>query len=147
MGYNGYLLRFANSNSFSADWFTFPHDFIAEKSYKATYSTMEVSATRNANAYLERDTASHRVAHCSLTMRSLTDSEVAELFGANGGISTRYINNLEKSIWVNMFVPELNDYITAKCYIPDIEFVFNQVKNTPPYRVKYEPVTLEIIGY
>lgn len=146
MAYNGYLIRVANSAS-SSNWFVIPHEFIVEKSFKATYSTMETSAVRNANAYLDRETASHKVAHCSLTLRSLTDSEVGQLFGATGGISTRYENSLEKSIYASVFIPELNDYVTAKFYIPDVEFTINMVKNTPPYSVKYDPVTLEFIGY
>ena len=146
MGYQGYLIKIADSSN-SNDWFIIPPEFIEEKSYKATYSTMDENSTRNANAVLDRNVLSHRVAHCEMQIRSLTDTQVGQLFGANGGISTRYENELEKSVYADMFIPELNDYITVKCYVPDIDFVFNHVRNTAPYGVRYEPFTLEFIGY
>ena len=146
MAYQGYLIKVANSAS-SNDWYTIPHDFIVEKSFKGTYSTLETKAKRNANGVLDRTTAPHKVPHAIMTLRSLTDSEVGQLFGANGGISTRYINSTAKSIYANMFVSELNDYVTAKFYVPDVDFTIKHVKNTTPYQVKYEPVTLEFIGY
>jgi len=146
MSYAGYLVRVANAPT-SNNWFVIPHKYILEKSYKGTYSTMDLNSTRNANAVLDRNVVEHKVPHCVLTIKPLDDTHLAELFGSSGGISTRYADALEKSIYVQMWIPELNDYITAKCYVPDIEFTIKQVDNTPPYAVRYDSFELEFIGY
>ena len=79
MGYNGYLIKVANSAS-SNDWFTIPHEFIVEKSYKGTYSTMDQNSNRNGNGILDRNVLNHKVAHCEMQIRSLTDTQVGQLF-------------------------------------------------------------------
>lgn len=145
-GYQGYLVKVANSEN-SNDWFTIPHNFIVEKSYKATYSTMDFNSTRNANAVLDRNVLQHKVPHCEMQIKPIDDTQLSTLFGVTGGISTRYENSTDKSIFVDMFIPELNDYVKARCYIPDIEFTFRKVVNTSPYSIKYEAFKLEIIGY
>ena len=146
MGYEGYLIKVA-STEVSDNWFIIPHNLIVEKSYKATYSTMDVDSTRVATAVLERTVVDHKVPHCQLEIKPITDKRLEELFGPNGGISTRYEIVKEKSIYVKMWIPELCDYVTAKCYVPDIDFTIKKVDNRPPYSVSYESFTLEFIGY
>lgn len=144
--YEGYLIKVANAED-SNDWFTIPHNFILEKTYKGTYSTMDVNSTRTGDAVLDRNVVPHKVAHCEMMIKPLNNHQVASLFGANGGISTRYENALEKSVYAKIYVTELDDYVIAKCYIPDIEFTVRQVVNKPPYSVKYEQFKLEVTGY
>lgn len=144
--YLGYLIRVASSAT-SNNWFTIPHNLIVEKSYKPTYSTMDLNSTRTGDAVLDRNVVDHKVAHCKLTIKPINDTKLATLFGSSGGISTRYESVKEKSIYVNMWVPELNDYVTVKCYVPDIDFTINHVSNVAPYEVKYDAFELEFIGY
>jgi len=146
MGYQGYLLKVA-STSTSNDWFTIPHNFIKERSYKGTYSTMDLNSTRNANAVLDRNVVEHKVPHCVMTIKPLNDDKLATLFGVSGGITTRYADAKEKSIYCKMWVPELNDYVTVLCYVPDIDFTIKKVVNTSPYSVDYDEFELEFIGY
>ena len=144
-GFQGYLVKVANSAT-SNDWYTIPHSLIQEGAYDATYSALDLNSKRNGNGVLDRNVLPHKVAHCSISMRELTNSEVAQLFGSQGGITDRYVNELEKSIYVKMWVPEEDDYVTALCYIPDIAFKIKQIKQSPA-KIKYASFTLEFIGY
>lgn len=143
MAFQGHLIKVASSAT-SNNWYTVPCEFMSEDSYKGTYSTMDEGSERNGNGVLDRNVLDHKVPHCSVTIRSLWNDQVAQMFGSSGGISTRYINAKEKNLYVQMWVAELNDYVTAECYVPDIEFTIAMLT---PTRIKYEPFTLEFIGY
>lgn len=146
MAFQGYLIRVASSEN-SNNWYTIPHSFISEGAYDATYSALDSNSNRNGNGVLDRNVLPHKVAHCVIGLReNLTESEIGQLFGASGGISTRYANSLEKSIYVKMWIPEENDYVTSLCYVPDINFKIKQIKQNPP-EIKYASSTLEFIGY
>ena len=153
MAYDGYLIKVADNESMN-NAYTIPHNFILEKSYKPTYSTIDVDSTRLADGVLYRNAMEHVVPHCVLTIKPLDDSHLSQMFGANGGISTRIITisgdvnvEHENSLWVKMWIPKLNDYVTHKCYIPDIDFTIKKVVNTQPYAVYYDSFDLEFIGY
>ena len=159
MAFQGYLIKVANAQN-SDDWYEIPPEFIVEQSYEGTYSVMDVDSQRVATGVLNRNSVDHKVAHCKVQIKPLSGDKLRVLFDRNasgndghGEISKRYVtirngNTIDdRTIWVNMWVAELCDYVTAECYIPDITFTVKRITKKRPYTIYYKPFDLEFIGY
>ena len=114
--------------------------YMNEKSYKCTFSTLDMDSFRDANGVLHRN-AVLQVPHCSFQTRSLKDTELEEIWNI---IRTNYITTSEKDVNATVYLPETNSYYTGRFYVPDTDITINHINNG---HVFYEPVTFEFIGY
>lgn len=135
MAYNGYLIKILGNGDY-----TIPLTLINEVSYKGTLSVMDLDATRTADGILHRNVVL-AVSHCSFETRPLNNTDVASLWG---NIRSRYTNAAEKKVYASVYISELDDYMSANFYIPDIEMTISHIENN---KVFYEPITFEFIGY
>ena len=113
MAYSGYLIKVGN--------YTIPtNKFIKADSYSALYSTTDFDSYRDANGVLHREALPHKLLKIEFeTPAMLTNVEMGTLLA---NIRSNYTNATEKRCNVTAYVPELDDYVTADCYIPDINF-------------------------
>ena len=139
-GYAGYLIKVLKKTEQGTDY-TFPMEYIVEKSYKPVYSVMDSEAKRNAVGDLIRKTLPKKRAHCAITIRSLNNTQFAGIFT---NLSSRYIINKERKIKLSMFIPEINDYVEDYFYIPDPQPTISHIDGSV---IHYEPYELEFIGY
>ena len=133
--FNGYLVTIHGATDYNI-----PLEYMTEKSYKCTFSTLDLDSYRDANGVLHRN-AVLQVPHCSFDTRPLTNVDV-EIIWSN--IRSRYITDIEKNVLASVYVPERNDYVTGKFYVPDTEMTINLIKGDKVY---FEPITFEFIGY
>lgn len=142
--YNGYVIKVkgVSGTSASSDYIV-PMQYMIERTYKGTYSVLDGDSKRNGNGVLVRTVLPHKVAHCAVDIRSLSSAEVGPMMTA---IQARYLPDKanEKKVNASIWVAEINDYIEADFYIPDIEFTVRKLENT---KVLYEQFTIEFIGY
>ena len=140
MAYSGYLIKILRKSNEGTDY-TIPLHYLVYASYKMTYSTIDSDAKRNAKGRLKRKTLPHKVPHCEVQLRELSNAQVGDLFD---NIRSRYVKKKEKKVKASVFVPELNDYVEEMFYIPDTDMTINHISGN---RVIYNPYTLEFIGY
>ena len=135
--FNGFLVTIHGTTDYNI-----PLEYMTEKSYKCTISTLDLDATRDANGVLHRN-AVLQVPHCSFDTRPLTNVDVGTLWS---NIQSRYIgdSNNEKKLLASVYLPESDSYYTGAFYIPDTEMTINLIKGGKVY---YEPITFEFIGY
>lgn len=140
MGYSNYLIKIIGVGECATNYVV-PMECVLEKSYKSTYSALDIDSSRNGNGKLIRHVLPHKVAHCSVTMRSMPNNIVGTIMN---NIQSRYTKELEKKVMAEIWVPELNDYVQSEVYVPDIEFTIKKIENG---KIFYEQFTLEFIGY
>ncbi len=143
MAYNGYLIKIkgiSDSSTASSDYIL-PLQYMIEKSYKGTYSVLDGDSKRNGDGVLVRVVLPHKVAHCSVEIRPMSNNVIGDLMGH---IQARYTKPEEKKCIAFIWVAEINDYVEAEFYVPDIEFTVKKIENG---KVLYEQFTLEFIGY
>ena len=136
MSYNNYLIKIKGTSDY-----VIPMQYMIEKTYKGTYSVLDGDSKRNGNGELVRTVMPHKVAHCSVDFRPLSNVEIGSVMSA---IQSRYTKASEKKVEASIWVAEINDYVQAEFYIPDIEFTVKKIENG---KVLYEQFTLEFIGY
>ena len=137
MAYAGYLIKIIGSGS--SDYIS-PLNYIQEKSYKCTLSTLDQEGYRDANGVLHR-TAVLQVPHCSFNTMPLNNTQIGSLWQ---NIRSRYTQALEKRVTASVYVTELDSYSTASFYVPDVEMTIKRIKDG---KIFYEPMTFEFIGY
>ena len=135
MAYDGFLIKIHGTTDY-----IIPMEYMNEKSFKGTLSTLDKESYRDANGVLHR-TAVLQIPHCVFSTRMLTNTQVAELWR---NIRSRYTSALEKKVSATIYVEELDAYITASFYVPDVEMTINTIQNN---MIKYEPMSFEFIGY
>lgn len=134
MAYQGYLLKVGS--------YVIPTSIMKAESYKALYSTLDLDSTRLANGKLNRDVLAHHVGKVEFETLPLLDN--TQMSNIMLGIRNSYIDVNEKSANVTFYVPEIDDYITQKMYVPDINFTMYLANSN---KIQYEPVRLAFIGY
>lgn len=141
--YNGYLVKIKGIEGSELHYwdYTIPNSAIIWESYKATYSTLDGDSKRNSAGRLKRKTYKHRVAHCSFTFKSMTNTEFFNIWEL---IKARFVKQRQKKVKASIWVPEINAYVEDYFYIPDIEFTVRKVEDSI---VKYTETEIELIGY
>ena len=136
MAYSGFLVRIMGETNYDV-----PMEYIVEKSYKCTHSTLDLDPYRDANGVLHRN-AVLKTPKVVIGLRPLLrNTQVAELFA---NISNRYVNTMEKKVLASVYVPEIDSYYTGYFYVPDIEFNIRKIENSTIF---YDALTLTFIGY
>ena len=134
MAYQGYLIKVGS--------YTIPLNMIAYDTYKVLMSTQDLDSFRDADGELHRTVLLHKLCKVEFeTKNMLTNTQFATLMS---NISANYIDANEKKVSAMFYVPEIDDYVTAYMYIPDITPQINTVINNV---IKYDQIRLAFIGY
>ena len=132
--YNGYLIKVGT--------YVIPHKYIQAESYKVTRNSQDLDSYRDANGYLHREALDNFVPKVEFNVRPmLTNTEFALLME---NIRSQYINEVERRVVAEVFVPEVNDYVTQDMYLSDFtpEMYF-----ADSMKIIYKTFRMAFIGY
>ena len=136
MSYGGYLLKVG---SYTIDG----TKYINYASYKATKNIQDLDSYRDASGVLHRTALSHAPIKIEFeTREGLTNDELGTFMS---NIRSNYTNAAERCASVTAFIPELNDYVTQDCYMPDPQFTIRKIDTNNV--VTYEKTRIAFIGY
>lgn len=111
MAYKGYLIKIGN--------YIFPLSMIKAESYKATNYGQDLDSTRDVNGILHRTALENTAPKVEFETRNMLDNTQMSSIFAN--IQANYTNAVEKKASVEVYVPELNKYVTSDMYMADFE--------------------------
>ena len=134
MAYGGYLIKVGNYES--------PFKFIEASSYKTGIKGQDLDSYNDANGILQR-TALENVSVKTEweTPAPITESETRELMD---NIRSQYSNSTEKKAIVTCWSPELGQYVSMNCYMPDVDYTVQFADNK---EIIYDKYRLAFIGY
>ena len=135
MAYNGFLIKVGD--------YTIPtNKYIKANSSSALYSTSDLDSYRDANGVLHRQALDHKLLKIEFeTPAMLTNDEMSALMA---NIQSNYTSAVEKRCYVTAYVPETDSYVTADCYIPDINF---SIYGNYGGKIHYNSVRFAFIEY
>lgn len=111
MSYKGYLIKIGN--------YIFPLSMIKAESYKATNYGQDLDSTRDVNGILHRTALENTAPKVEFETRNMLDNTQVSSIFAN--IQANYTNAVEKKASVEVYVPELDKYVTSDMYMADFE--------------------------
>lgn len=111
MAYKGYLIKIGS--------YIFPLSMIKAESYKATNYGQDLDSTRDVNGILHRTALENTAPKVEFETRNMLDNTQMSSIFAN--IQANYTNAVEKKASVEVYVPELNKYVTSDMYMADFE--------------------------
>ena len=111
MAYKGYLIKIGN--------YTFPLSMIKAETYKATNYGQDLDSTRDVDGILHRTALSNTAPKVEFETRNMLDNTQMSSIFAN--IQANYKNAAEKRASVEVYVPELDKYVTSDMYMADFE--------------------------
>lgn len=112
--------------------------------YNATMNVQDLDSYRDANGILHRNALEHIPLKVEFETRENLTNEDMEAF--YGSIRSNFTDATQRMLSVTAFVPELNDYITQDCYMPDPQFKIKRIDyNTNT--IYYESIRFAFIGY
>ena len=111
MAYKGYLIKIGN--------YTFPLSMIKAETYKATNYGQDLDSTRDVDGILHRTALSNTAPKVEFETRNMLDNTQMSSIFAN--IQANYANAIEKKASVEVYVPELDRYVTSDMYMADFE--------------------------
>ena len=111
MAYKGYLIKIGN--------YIFPLSMIKAESYKATNYGQDLDSTRDVDGILHRTALSNTAPKVEFETRNMLDNtQMSSIFK---NIQANYTNAVEKKVSVEVYVPELDKYVTSDMYMADFE--------------------------
>lgn len=111
MAYKGYLIKIGN--------YIFPLSMIKAETYKATNYGQDLDSTRDVNGILHRTALENTAPKVEFETRNMLDNTQVSSIFAN--IQANYKNAVEKKASVEVYVPELDKYVTSDMYMADFE--------------------------
>lgn len=111
MAYKGYLIKIGN--------YIFPLSMIKAESYKATNYGQDLDSIRDVNGILHRTALENTAPKVEFETRNMLDNTQVSSIFAN--IQANYTNAVEKKASVEVYVPELNKYVTSDMHMADFE--------------------------
>jgi hypothetical protein len=111
MAYKGYLIKIGN--------YIFPLSMIKAETYKATNYGQDLDSARDVNGILHRTALENTAPKVEFETRNMLDNTQVSSIFAN--IQANYTNAVEKKASVEVYVPELNKYVTSDMYMADFE--------------------------
>lgn len=131
--YDGYLLKFGSH--------VLPNSFIQKYNSKPN-QRLELSAERDGNAYLHRETSPNYKSTVKPTIMPLYDGQL-ELFKAI--VADGMVNERERKVHLTYWNVETQSYKSGDFYIPDIEYTVKHI--TDDGQLVYEGFEFELIEY
>ena len=134
MGYGGYLIKVGN--------YTVPFDCILASTFQSPLLGQDKDSYNDDNGKLHRTALKNTIIKTEFEIPPMkTDEDYAEFFGK---LEQQYIDKVEKSCNVTAWIPELNKYVTQKCYVPDITPTLYFADDNV---IKYNSTRIAFIGY
>ena len=134
MAYKGYLIEIGN--------YTFPLSMIKAETYKATNYGQDLDSTRDVNGILHRTALSNTAPKVEFETRNMLDNTQMSSIFAN--IQANYTNAIEKKASVEVYVPELDKYVTSDMYMADFEPTMYYADAT---KIQYTSTRMSWISY
>lgn len=134
MAYSGFLIKVGD--------YTVPFRYIEAKKYKCGIKGQDLDSYRDANGILHREA----LVNVAIKAEWETPGDIEEktLRPLMDNIRAQYTNRAEKKALVTAFMPEIGDYVTMDCYMPDVEYTIDHADKET---VKYSSFRLAFIGY
>ncbi|RHC12347.1 DUF6711 family protein [Roseburia intestinalis] len=134
MAYSGFLIKVGS--------YTIPFRYIEAKKYKCSIKGQDLDSYRDANGVLHREALSNVA--IKVEWETPNDIDEAALRPLMDSIRSQYSNATEKKALVTAWMPEIGNYVTMDCYLPDVEY---QIDYADENTVKYGAFRLAFIGY
>lgn len=134
MAYKGYLIKIGN--------YTLPLSMIKAESYKATNYGQDLDSTRDVDGILHRTALSNTAPKVEFETRNMLDNTQMSSIFAN--IQANYTNAVEKRASVEVYVPELDKYVTSDMYMADFEPTMYYADTT---KIQYTSTRMAWISY
>ena len=134
MAYKGYLIKIGN--------YTFPLSMIKAETYKATNYGQDLDSTRDVDGILHRTVLSNTAPKVEFETRNMLDNTQMSSIFAN--IQANYTNAIEKKASVEVYVPELDRYVTSDMYMADFEPTMYYADTT---KIQYTSTRMAWISY
>lgn len=141
MAYSGYLAKVLGANGQSD--FTIPFSMIFTESYTASKNDQDIDSYVDANGNLQRNALEHWRAKVEWTIPPMKKSPEIENFFA--ALKARYINEVEKSLNMTVYMPEIGDYHTGKFYLKS-SVEFPMYRATQNY-IQYKAIEVSFVEY
>ena len=134
MSFNGSLIKIGSMN--------FPLGYIFTNSYSVTPNRrQDLDSFQDADGNLQRNVVKHRRSTIELKTRPMTNRELSVMMGI---IRSNYINEMEKKVLLEYYVPETDEYHSGAFYIPDVQYPIYRIDGNI---IHYNSFTLEFIEY
>lgn len=132
--YRGYLIKVGD--------YIIPHSLIQAESYSCTNNSQDIDSYRDANGYLHREALDNYVPKVEFNVRPMLTN--TEFSGLMRNIRASYINPVERRVSAEVYVPELDDYVTQDMYLSDFtpEIYFADSRY-----IQYKAFRMAFIGY
>ena len=134
MAYNGYLIKVGT--------YTFPMQAILFATYKTSHKVQDLDSYRDANGVLHRNVLSHVPDKVEFEIRGMTNKVFDNIIG---NIQSQYTKASERKASVEVFVPELNTYITQDMYLVEPEITI--LKQVDSSTLIYDKTRIAFVGY
>lgn len=136
MAFEGYLIKIGANDKFF-------NSFIEAESFKVSKKVIDVDSYRDANGVLHRNALEHASYTIEFNTRPLTNEKFEDFYSKIRSCFNEDAPR-ERKVTVKFWVQEDNDYVTADCYMPDIDFPINHIENNV---ILYDEITIKFIGY
>ena len=118
--------------------------YINYDKYSATLNIQDMDSYRDANGVLHRNALEHVPLKVELETRdNLTNTDMGEFFGS---IRSNFTDASQRKVSVTAYIPELDDYVTQDCYMPDPQFKIKRI-DPDTNTIYYGSVRFAFIGY
>lgn len=133
MAFQGYHIKVGND--------VIPEKYIKFDSLQTTYETLDLDSYRDANGTLHRNALSGRKIKVEFNTPYMYHKDMQALMGI---IRNNYLSAREQSVMCSVYVDEIDDYVSQKCYL--VNTTFKKAQNSPLGYI-YEPTRIAFIGY
>lgn len=134
MAYNGYLIKVGN--------YKIPLEMIAAESYSATNYGQDLDSYRDTDGRLHRTALKYQAPKVEFETRNMLDNlQFSELMR---NIRNNYSDVIEKKASVEVYVPELDKYITNDMYMADFS---PQMYLADENKIQYQATRMAWISY
>ena len=135
MEYSGYLIKVGS--------YTVPFEYIEASKFKCGIKGQDLDSYRDANGILHREALVNVAIKAEWDVPSLNLNE-KNLRPLMDSIRGQYTNATEKKASVTVWMPEIGNYVTMDCYMPDVEYTIDYADE---HTLEYASFRLAFIGY
>lgn len=139
MAFNGYFVKIKGVNG-GLDW-TIPMDYMKSESYVGLLSGQDLDSYRDADGTLHRTGLKNVIPKVEFEIPPMTNDKL-NLFFTN--LKRRYTNKIEKKLRAEVYMSEIDDYVTHDFYVPDINFTIYKVEGK---EILYNATRVAFISY
>lgn len=143
MGFDGYFVKVKGVNG-GSDW-TIPLSYMRAETYQAALHGQDLDSYRDADGSLHRTALKYVAPKVEFNLPFM-DSDRMNNFMSN--LRSRYTNKTEKKVRAEVYMPEIDGYVTHDFYVPDITFTpYTTYKVGRNYKIKYNETRIAFISY